>query len=536
MKTILEYFLDALEIDYTKHFASTLYQEHPHKNNMYGLKKMLDVYDVKTLGVFIDTKDLSKLNFPCILHIYGDFIIGVDCDADTITYQQRGKETRVSHDDFKRMWTGNALVVEETTNAVEPDYKKNRRNELFSTAKAYGVPVMLLLVVIIGIKQNLGSIVWGDILRILLCLSGVLICCMLMEKQLFGESRYGDKVCSLFHHADCNSVLDGPMSKIFGISWSEIGLGYFVANILLLSLVPTSSSFVAVINWVAMLYGLWSVYYQWRIAKSWCVLCIIVQAIIWIVGLTAIYSYMTVSCAFSLEDNFLFCMFFAIAILAVHHYASTYVMENERVRAVQRYRSLKANGDVAKVLIEKGEYYETTLDDSSIIFGNPVAKILITILSNPHCNPCARMHKRVEKFLKMNESDFRVQYIFSSFNEELEDSSRYLISCYLDNPEEEALRRFALWYTKEKFDYKKVIKDNETKIHTQAVENEMEKHKRWRDKTSLTATPTILINGYKLSDEYELEDLAMIDNIITIENNILQDINGRSTTPLEQNS
>ena len=64
----------------------------------------------------------------------------------------------------------------------------------------------------------------------------------------------------------------------------------------------------------------------------------------------------------------------------------------------------------------------------------------------------------------------------------------------------------------------------------------MEKHKRWRDKPYLTATPTILINGYKLSDEYELEDLAMIDNIITIENNILQDINGRSTTPLEQNS
>lgn len=526
MKTILEQFLDALNIDYTKHFIRTLYQEHPHKYNMYGLKKMLDVYGVKTLGVFIDTKDLSKLNFPCILHIYGDFIIGIGCDADTITYQQRGKETRVGHDDFKRMWTGNALVVEETTNAVEPDYKKNRYNELISTVKTYSVPVMLLLAVTIGIKQNLENLIWGDILRIVLSFLGVLMCCMLMEKQLLGESRYGDKVCSLFHHADCNSILDGSMSKIFSISWSEIGLGYFVANIMLLSLVPTSSHFVMVVNWVAMLYGLWSVYYQWCIAKSWCVLCIIVQAIIWIMGLTAIFSYVPMPYAFSFEDNLLSCMVFAISILTVHHYASTYVMENERVRAVQRYRSLKANGDVAQVLIEKGEYYKTTLDDSSIIFGNPAAKILITILSNPHCNPCARMHKRVEKFLKMNESGFKVQYIFSSFNEELEDSSRYLISCYLDNSKEEALRRFAFWYTKEKFDYKKVIKDNETKIHTQIIENEMEKHRRWRDKTSLIATPTILINGYKLPDEYELEDLAMIDNIITIKNNILQDING----------
>lgn len=74
------------------------------------------------------------------------------------------------------------------------------------------------------------------------------------------------------------------------------------------------------------------------------------------------------------------------------------------------------------------------------------------------------------------------------------------------------MRRFTLWYAKEKFDYKKVIKDNETNIHTQAVEDEMEKHKRWRNKTSLIATPTVLINGYKLPDEYELEDLAMIVN------------------------
>ncbi|WP_288068368.1 hypothetical protein [Xylanibacter rodentium] len=93
MKTVLEHFLDALEIDYTKHFAKALYQEHPHKYNMYGLKKMLDVYGIKALGVCSDTKDLSALNYPCILHIYGDFVIGLDCDADTLTYLQHGKKT-----------------------------------------------------------------------------------------------------------------------------------------------------------------------------------------------------------------------------------------------------------------------------------------------------------------------------------------------------------------------------------------------------------------------------------------------------------
>ena len=64
------------------------------------------------------------------------------------------------------------------------------------------------------------------------------------------------------------------------------------------------------------------------------------------------------------------------------------------------------------------------------------------------------------------------------------------------------------------------------------IETEMEKHRQWRKQTSLMATPTVLINGYKLPDEYELEDLAMIANLAITEKNILQDINGRSTTLL----
>lgn len=532
MKTILENFLEALDICYTKHFTRNLFEEHPHKNNMYGLKKMLDVYGVNTLGVYVEKKKLSELNFPCILHTHGDFVIGLSCDANTIKFLQHGKETTLTHDVFSNIWTGNALVVQETTNATEPDYKKHQRDELISNAKTYSIPLMLALAVVVGLVSNLGSINVFEAMRILLSCSGIFVCAMLMEKQLYGESRYGDRVCSLFHHTDCGSVLDGPMAKVFGISWSEIGLGYFAANILLLVLIPSSSEFVTVINWIAMLYGIWSIYYQWCVAKSWCVLCIIVQTIIWAMGIIAAMPYFTTPFMFSLIYSLQSCIVFTISIVAVHQYASAFTTEKECVHAVQRYRALKANGDVAKALIEKSEYHETTLSDSSIIFGNPNAKIRLTILSNPHCNPCARMHKRVERLLSMKEKEICVQYIFSSFNEQLEDSCRYLISYYFNNPENEVLRKFSLWYTKEKFDYERIMKQNEVCIHTQEIAEEMKKHAAWREKTSLVATPVVLINGHILPKEYGVEDLVMIANINITEKNILQDINGRSTTPL----
>ena len=142
------------------------------------------------------------------------------------------------------------------------------------------------------------------------------------------------------------------------------------------------------------------------------------------------------------------------------------------------------------------------------------------------------MHKRVEELLGTEDKEICVQYVFSSFNKQLEDSSRYLISCYFNNTGKEALRRFALWYTKEKYDYERIVKQNFESIHTHEIEEEMKKHAAWRKKTSLVATPTVLVNGHILPDEYDLEDLAMITNVYIREKNILQDINGRSTTPL----
>ena len=529
MKTILENYLDILEVRYTKQFTRNLFLEHPHKHNMYGLKTMLDVYGIKSLGVCVDSKNLSELNYPCILHTSEDFVIGLQLDTHTITFLLHNKKTTVSHDAFKRMWTGNALVIEETTDAIEPDYKEHRRNEIVSMTKDSLVPGLLILASLIGIATHITETNIWSITRLVLSFIGVLVCSLLMEKQLFGKSLYGDRVCSIFHHSNCNSILDGTKAKIFGMSWSEIGLGYFIANTLLLSLFPASSLIVAAINGVAMLFGVWSVYYQWRIAKNWCMLCVIVQLVVWMMGVTSVGSCLTSHFYFELSHSLLYCVTFAISILIIHVFASAHVAEKERVLTIQQYRSLKANQVVAKALLENSEYYETTLDDSSIIFGNPKAKMRVTILTNPHCNPCARMHHKVEMLLKMS-TDICIQYIFVSFNEALEDSSRYLIYCYFEK--ENALNLFSLWYTKDKFDSASVIQKNEGRIHTDKIEKEMERHRLWLQKTPFSTTPTILVNGYKLPKEYELEDLVLIANVDITKKNMTHHINGRSTTPL----
>ena len=40
-----------------------------------------------------------------------------------------------------------------------------------------------------------------------------------------------------------------------------------------------------------------------------------------------------------------------------------------------------------------------------------------------------------------------------------------------------------------------------------AIETEFKKHESWKEQTRLRATPTIIINDYKLPDNYKIEDL-----------------------------
>ncbi len=158
----------------------------------------------------------------------------------------------------------------------------------------------------------------------------------------------------------------------------------------------------------------------------------------------------------------------------------------------------------------------------------------IIALSNPHCNPCARLHRRVDALLKAHGGDLCVQYVFMAFSERLEDSCRHLISRYDPNDPAGTLRVYAEWYAGGKDRYEDIVAAQAERLHTPEVEQEVQKHFRWRRANGLASTPTILVNGYLLPREYELEDLAMLAGcrIDLPKKNIKLDINGRSTTAL----
>jgi len=287
------------------------------------------------------------------------------------------------------------------------------------------------------------------ILLMILSLGGIYISYLLVLKQLHIQSNYADKLCSLFKYNDCNNILESDAAKFFGvIGWSEVGLGYFISNLIILCFLPSFIPCLLLINIFCLPYSFWSIWYQKFKAKQWCPLCLAVMLLLWGIFIAGMgFGYIDLS-AISFWVLAITGSIYIISILTINMLIPV-IARSSNVENIQyEINSIKADEDVFMTLLRKQPRYEVNKNTSRILLGNPDANLLITVFSNPHCNPCSRMHKRINELLEQNKH-LCVQYIFSSFNEELEISNKYLIGAHFQE-NGEAKEIFDQWFEKGK--------------------------------------------------------------------------------------
>lgn len=518
MDNILETFLDELEVRHTHAFASRLYNEHPHRNDMLGLKMMLSKYGIESIGVKYNDKRLEELVYPCILHINGGFVIGKNIDKGILEYIWKGRTFKKKSTDFNSIWTGNTLIPRNMEKAAEPNFKFNQKREFIERGKYV---LLLLLPLILTLYGCIENRIWTNIIKlsaIIIHIAGYAVCILLMQKQLFKESRPADRICSLFHQKDCNNVLLSDKAKVLDtFSWSEIGISYFIITSLFLALSPSSFTALSVIGWSAMPYGIWSVWYQYKVIRQWCILCVVVQILIWFYGtMTLLYFFhFTKDMGFTFNNvliyNIAYISIFIILALIVVHLITEFVhIQKEYTETKQRYNAAKSDKEMFIAKLHQKEMYLTTDEDSSIIMGPRDAELRITVLTNPHCNPCALMHERIKRLLsECKNHSISVQYIMSAFNDDLQNSNRFLIAIYQQMEYESAMKVYDLWYKKGRYHADEFFSKWNIDLNTPEVKIEMEKHRRWKERTKLVATPTLLINGFLFPDDiYEIEDIV----------------------------
>lgn len=501
---------------HTKRFSDKYYNEHPHKYNLYGISKMLSNYKIENAATTIKDKenDIFNIETPFIAHAGGDFVIVHKVQQSKIQYISNNLNISLLPTDFCELWSGIILLVETNSESIEPNYKINRRKEIFQSIlnSSFILILSLLLIKVFIVNQIYSN--FGLILLALINLIGLYICYLILKKQMKVSSQSSDRICSLFKQNHCNDILESDASKILGlIGWGEIGFGYFISNIVLILFCPQLISYLALINICALPYSFWSVWYQKVKAKQWCPLCLTILVLLWTLFIVNLFfgyiqiPILGVSVLLSIISVYLIPQF---AINALIYYINK-SLAYEHI--MQEINSIKSNEDVFLTLLKKQPYYKVDKNTSGIIFGNLDADILVTILTNPHCEPCAKMHKRVEKMISHTDK-LCIQYIFSSFDDNLDPSNKFLTAVYMSNSLEKTREIYAEWFERGKYTRQHFFELHHMYVtNNDKIETEFRKHKEWKEQTRLRATPVILVNGYKLPENYKLEDLEFFPKI-----------------------
>ena len=186
-------------------------------------------------------------------------------------------------------------------------------------------------------------------------------------------------------------------------------------------------------------------------------------------------------------------------------------MEKQTQQSNNKLSCIKLNASVFRTLLNEQPQYDID-KNIGILLGNTDAKEWITIISNPHCAPCARLHPQIEELLKEYKEEICIQIVLTSFSKELEPSAMLLTSMYLLNKESDYLRFLSDWYTKERHKREGCYKRYKLNLNDKEMLANIQAQNEWVKRNTISSTPTILINGYLLPEEYELKDMSYLIN------------------------
>jgi len=501
--------LRVLEIKHTYSFCMNCFMKEPNRYTLYGISNILKKYKINCNGVKVDKKDqiFSQIDKPFVAHVGNDFIVVTNWDNSEVKCIYKNKTIDMSIDRFLNLWSGYALIIESYKDSIEPNYKKNFISEISHNIPVYSLVISLLMIVIYLFIFNFDKTDYKLILFLFFNIIGVFVSQGIVLKKMNIKSSIHDKMCTIFSFKNCNSIIESKASSFLGIfDWGTIGLGFFLTNALIVLINSVSVFHVTFYIFLAIPYALWSILYQKFVLKNWCFLCVIVQVLIGCISLILIINKL-VDTNYLFSINTLYLSIYYIVTISLLQFMFNNIKNRiDLSREIYELSEIKYNNTVFDKLLSQNDNFHNVIN-SRVRFGSQNAKNIITVVTNPHCTPCSIIHFKIEKLLK-NKEDLCVQYVFTSFSSELDESSKFLLFIYLNSDISDSQRIFSEWFLTGKYFINK-MKSKYEYFESNFVNDEYLKHKDWVNKANIVETPTIIYNGWKIPDYYTIDDLVL---------------------------
>lgn len=519
--------VDQLQVRVSETSITKELEEHPDYPSLLSISDVLKNYGVENLAVHLTLDKLSQLPVPFLVPLKNEkgklimFSVVKEVEGTALTYYdtQHNAWKTASIKEFGDFYGNIVLMASAEENAGEQEFEKVKKEEKLKWWNkqiiTYLIPVLLLLVGLFSFI-NYGIQALLPFLFSIATLAGTGVCILLLWYEVDHHNPYLKQICTGGQKMNCEAILQSNASSIAGISWSVIGACYFMGILLILLLHGFINHqiqfFISWINILVLPYTVFSVFYQWRIAKQWCKLCLSVQALLvtqFIIALGGSWQFKYDISYFSFDAILGMISAFAIPFIALQLLITALKGSRENKTNRNDLQRLKHNQEIFDSLLFKQEKVAVPPDGLGIIKGNPNARYKLIKVCNPYCGYCSKVHAPMEELLETNK-DLQIQIIF--FMDDIPNHSgsetvKHLMAIHQKGDIELTSQALNDWYAPEIKDYTAFAKKYPIDIDFNAPNANLMAMAKWCEEMKVAGTPTFYINGYKLPEIYTVQDL-----------------------------
>ena len=456
--------------------ASTIKQqlrENPYFPSLYALSNTFDRFHIPHQAVKIDKEKFDNLTPPFIAYVKGqntgkDFVLVTSVTESEVQYIAENKKAKkVSKEDFLKNFQQIVLQAEPDEKSREKDFFINRRKEIANANKTNALIAASVLIFAATLFFFLHSLpvhfIPGASVLLFIKMIGLAATVLLLIYEIDKSNAFVKSICTAGKQTNCGAVLQSKASKIFGMSWTEAGFFYFASTFLFLLFpsVPFASKvFVfSVANVLAAPYILFSVYYQWKVVKQWCPLCLTVQAVLAAELIWSIVNFWQHASAFSFQPlalSLLPALYLLLITVTTWYILKPFILKAKEEPVYKAaYKRLLYNPETFNHLLQQQATAPDGYQNMGIEIGNPEAENTIIKVCNPYCRPCAKAHRLLDEIIH-NNKNVKLKLIFTASND-IDDkrgiAARHLLAISEKHDAFQTQKALDDWYLAERKDY-----------------------------------------------------------------------------------
>ncbi|HJP62305.1 MAG TPA: thioredoxin domain-containing protein, partial [Mucilaginibacter sp.] len=265
-----------------------------------------------------------------------------------------------------------------------------------------------------------------------------------------------------------------------------------------------------ILNVVSLPYTFYSIYYQARVAKQWCTLCCIIQALLWteFIPLLSINQPLTLNFIAQLQDISALVVCLASPVVVWAMLKPLFLKSQQLEPLKDQLRKFKYNTELFHLMLNDQPKYAMPDESWSIVLGNVEANSVITMVTNPYCPPCAKTHKLLDDLLEAN-GNVQARIVFTALNTDDDQKTpvaRHMMA--LHELQDKSIVKKAMhdWYEEKQKNYEAWAKKYPVQLNA-ANFYMLDKQRAWCELAEVKGTPTLLLNGHILPAAYQLPDL-----------------------------